>query len=272
MPTDAPSAMDTPRKPPKRLSAEAVVLCLFTGVLMPVVCFVRASRWQPFRGTSNPRDHLIYPPYLLEPMLFVAFVPLMIYAVVSVGLVAANLPRFGRRFAVRFGLTTGIMLAVQYFFVLGACLAHAATFGEDIWLKAGVLPAVTVPLLFGLWVLARDRLGWKPAILFAIGVLSVGAAVFGPDIASGFWPRGFWPRSIEQLEISVLGGAPAWCLACYLVVTFWTVLRVPAEPTPRRVKVLLIGGWLAAYAAAWIYSAAVIAALKAGTITLSRAL
>lgn len=248
--------MSVAPREPKRLSPEAVVLGAFAGVVMPAACFMTAANWQPFRGHPDTAE------LLLEPLLFVAFVPLMVYALISMALALIDLPRFGRRFAIRFGLGTGIVLTAQYVVVLWKCLVSVPYAPREVEtiLTVGALSAASALLLFALWVLARDRLGRRVAFLFAIAAAAVGVVVFGP---------GFEPPPPFYLCLIVLGSAPAWCLITFLSIAVWTVARVPGEPTRGRMKALLIGGWLVACAAAWAYSAAMISGLKAGTITLS---
>ena len=242
------------RKEPKPLSPDTVALCVLVGIVVPLICFGTATNMKPFAPDWQSGEFRAYVGFMFDPGVFVAFVPLMVYAAVSLAFAAANLPAHGGKFVVRFGLATGVLLALQYEISFCLCLE-----GDPPLTKAALLLAAgLVPLaLFGVWVKVRDWLGWRMALLYVIAVVAAGVMVLAY----------LAPRSGLRSPSELGGGAfiltlfagPAWALTLYCVLTLWTLRRVPAQATPGRLRALVAGGWTAVYAAAWYYAIATIA-------------
>ncbi|HUW58295.1 MAG TPA: DUF6688 family protein [Planctomycetota bacterium] len=232
----------------ERLHPETIVLCVIVGIVLPMVVTGLAAQDNPLAPDWQSGKFQGYVALLGSRGSASPFYPFFVYAMICMGLVLGNLRRFGRLFVVRFGLLTGVVLALQYSAVMGIAL-----WWDDPWFVAPVAisAAVGIPLgLFGLWVWARNRLGWRLAVLFAIPL-----ALVPPILVVLVRPT---PPGLDDiaigLYIAVLGSAPFWALTAYLVVMLWTRKRVPAAPMRASLTALVAGTWLAGYAVAWWYA------------------
>ncbi|KPJ52463.1 MAG: hypothetical protein AMS16_06345 [Planctomycetes bacterium DG_58] len=215
--------------------------------MLPVVCAGVAAQDNPLEPEWQSGEFKDYVALLGSRDSASPFYPLMLYAMICMGLVLGNLQRFGRLFVVRFGLLTGVILGFQYAAIMGISL----DWGDEPWLiPANVAVGTALPLvLFGVWVWARNRLGWRLALLFAIPVGLI------PPMSLVLLAPGITLRDVCIVAyIFVLGGAPFWAFTVYSVATLWTWKRVRMEPMRVWIKALVASTWMTAYAVAWWYA------------------
>ena len=217
--------MDNGKTPPQRLSPETVVLCAIAGIVGPftfrlVVC---NRIW-----TIGNFDRII-------EALFV-FYPFVFYAMISMVLVLVNPHYFGRLFVLRFGLLTGAFLAIQ-----GSVMTAIWLFSPPMDLALVVELAFLPLIYFGLWILARNRFGWRLSLLLLIAALPVPAVL---AVILDLFP------DIWQMELTALGCVPFWAFASYLGLLLWTRKRVKADSIRGWIRAFIRIVWVGSYAAA----------------------
>ena len=117
------------------------VLYFLVCVVLPVGCFIASPvlrpEWQNGQFSA-------YVTLLLDPQAALGFFPFLIYADVCLLLLLVAPERFAPRFWVRFGIYSGVLLALQYLLLvalglgIGAAIAEAVffgLFGFQHWLK-----------------------------------------------------------------------------------------------------------------------------------------
>lgn len=202
------------------------------GIALPMFCVSvslsdnQLRNWQD--GRWQTRVEMLYGEWPLA-----VFLPLLIYAMGSLGLMLIRPLEWGRWFAVRMGVYTGVVLALQYLFVL------SVSAGEPIKVMAISLAGVgiVIGVLHGARVLLSKRT-WPRTIEAAWQWVVLAAAIVAGIAAFAF-----------VMIIAVLF-APAWTLMVFVMMT----LRIRATqfaPAPRGRAVMIGVGWLAAYIASW---------------------
>jgi len=224
---------DAPRPP---MLVWSRVACFLGAIVLPVACFWAAgvSRF-PLgpRYQAEPRWKALLT-LIPDPFISWPFFPLLAYAMASAAAVIALPRRAGRHHWVRFGLLTGIVLAMQYIAIYAVAFDAAAPF---IGYFAGTFAGLAILTSLARLIPARYRtLTVACVIVFPLALLSL---LFG------------W-RRVALGYLFVLALAPA--ITCFTFVALTDVSRhtqAPMSPPSRRARRIWIVSWLAAWAAAW---------------------
>ncbi len=124
-----PSASDLSGKPVWRWSWPSRVALLFTGVILPVICFAIDVPFRPDWQSGNLGD---YAKLLLLHKPACPFYPLLLYCMACMTLMIFKPARFSRRFIVRLGIYSGVLVAIQYWVVFGLALGEGANIPESL--------------------------------------------------------------------------------------------------------------------------------------------
>ena len=169
-------------------------------IVLPIASFALAfsgdlgPEWQSGRVSD-------YAMLMLHGPVSLFFAPLLAYAMLSMLLLLIAPERFSSRFAVRFGIYTGALLALQYLLLLGIAFPPGI-----IFMGAGVFLAVGLP-----WVYAKltARFGAATTWAVLIGVFVALVVIWGAL-------TGTITNVVRQLPmlvmITMLASGPAWCL------------------------------------------------------------
>ncbi len=180
-----------------------------------------------------------YIPLLMHPEAAVFFLFLIAYSILSYILLLFNAERFAGSFAVRLGIYTGVLLALQYSILLGLYLFKTPS-------SFGILLVWFLPLYFPKfyrWALAK----WvaRYISLWIVAFVLIAYLV----IASFVREQAFLPVFLVLLGIFASG--PFWSFLIALQASFWLLKYHETEfILPRGLGVT---AWVASYIAAWRY-------------------
>ena len=222
-------------KPQRQWTWSARVGLFWASVIVPLQCVVCGlmnmssftRRWQ----SGDIRDYA----EILLSRPTIPFWPLLIYSMVCLVLLLVDFNRWSARLAVRCGIYSGVLLAAQYFLVVGVALNGLSLDRISAWgattFFAAIAVTVALVLFGGLAITPGRNRKW---INVAVGVLLAGLGMTPP------------------LFIFVLFFGAAWTTGAYLLMTWW-LLRRPRTGSGQFELRQLFGvfGWVAAYCAAW---------------------
>lgn len=237
---EAPAAARPPWPWPVRLAL------LFAGVVLPVVCFALGFPVQPEWQSGNLDAYL---QLLLARKASLPLYPFLLYNMTCMALVLASPQRFAKHFVVRFGIYTGVVLAVQYWLLFWLALdsgSPAAALGLGTLFSVF---GVAIPWGIG-WVATllarryRRRAVWALAIVALL--VTAAAAMWAVFSVTGF------PDLAAGLLVLCLFCSTPWAVASYATVA-WSVVR---RSGLRRLRfslgqLLAVLTWVAGYLAAW---------------------
>jgi hypothetical protein len=203
------------------------------------------------------------------------FYPFLIYPVTCLLITVLRPQTASRYFLVRFGVYSGVVLAVQYVYVLGAAMQEV----EDLngWKSIATI-ALGIPL-FSLVAVALPVVAWfllcgairlwqsAPEILVMVACISVGLGLVATVVVAAATDM-----SLDMLLMMPFGlffllilgsfaAAPTWAAAVYTMQSIWLWRLRRGRFQLRLWQALAIFTWIAAYLAAW--RAAVVLMLQA---------
>ena len=220
--------------PPPPMLAWSRVACALGAIALPLFCIVVAANGGYLHAPEYQSTPVwqAYVQMVPVPEVGWPFYPLMGYAMLCAAAVVAAPRMAPRGFAVRFGLLSGIVIAVQFgvIYVLGSGVQPMAMF------LAGAILALLIAS--ALLRLVPHRYRTLVALLLLTLPLAVLITWFGLRRVMVFY---FW----------LLIAAPA-LTACSYLTLLEVAMRSPARVAPtRRTRVALPLAWLASWAAAW---------------------
>lgn len=212
---------------------------LFTGVVLPFFCFLIGFPAGPDWQSGSFSD---YAQLLLSHKPSIPLYPFLIYNMTSMTLAVVAPDRFGKKSLVRFGIYTGVPLAVGYwaiFQIATDMVVDASSWrivSSLLWRVFGSLLAVLVPI--GLVLLLRFL-----ARKFDISnILSIGVAVVVCLFAS---------TGSMAVFVCALCATP-WAVASYTAMSILLFRSGGAERLRFTLAQLLgVVAWLAAWLGAW---------------------
>lgn len=239
-PSRPPLFLESRRRPGSKWSWPARAAFMFTGVVLPIICFAISLPDPPEWQSGNLQD---YAQLLLAHKPSVPLYPFLLYNMTCMTLLVFAPGRFVKSFVVRFGIYTGVLLAVQYWVVFVIALAgdanpFAAVSAAALYSSL----AVFIPSLIacGLVLLLR-RFGWTilGLIVTLVFVLSIalGIATGTPSLIFPF-----------LVFILCLACSIPWAVACYGIMAIY-VARHSGVKRFRFSLAQLLGvvTWLAAF-------------------------
>ncbi len=245
-----------------RWSWPARVGFLFTGVAVPLLCFSVSAVAKVFPVWGQPWQsgaQDVYIGLLLGWKASSVIYPFLIYTMASMSLLVVRPVSSSKKFAIRFGIYSGVWIALQY-----SLMCWSAIFGPPAWRSADeyfwaifyVSLAVFAPWTI-VWLVHRlgAKFGRVRAWSIAVVLGVVGWIVFLQFSPDG---QGDIRRVIEtELEhlfnICVVFSMP-WAVASYSTMTWYLVYRLKGNGPPRQFGLLRMFGvlsWLASYMGAW---------------------
>jgi uncharacterized protein DUF6688 len=206
-----------------------VLYGLFVG-LMPVFSFWATDLIKPEWQNGNLGSYMIL---LLFPQASMWFFPLLAYSVICY-LVLLSVPTlFPQSFIVRFGIYTGVLLALHYSSVV---LIYALD--SYVYL---LIPVWIFPFVYALiyrWAVSRWTTHNVNSVLF---LLIIGILLIGTLMTRG---------SLPVLVLAILTmAAPFWSFLLALRAAIWLYKNYETKLTPPRG--LGLTAWVGAYIAAW---------------------
>jgi hypothetical protein len=238
-PSDVTATVDEPSGTSTGLglSRAARAAFFFAGVVLPVICFLisfpEGPTWQS--GTFGA-----YAQLLLARRPSVPIYPLLFYNMVSMSLVLFAPERYVRYFVVRFGIYSGVLLALQYWVIFQ--LTMVADRVED--------PLAALPFLFCMGVLSLIAVSVPPLI----GKLARALAkkVWWPGLATLLLALALLPPICFYVAAVILWCSTPWALASYAAVSVYVARRGGSERCRFSLAQLLaVFAWWAAYLGAW---------------------
>jgi hypothetical protein len=220
--------------PPAPMLAWSRVACALGAIALPLFCIVVAANGGYLHAPEYQSTPVwqAYVQMVPVPEVGWPFYPLMGYAMLCAGAMVAA-PRVApRSFVVRFGLLSGIIIAVQFgvIYVLGSGVQPMAMF-----LAGGIVGLLIASALLRL---IPPHYRTPVALLVLTLPLAVLVSWFGLRRVMAFY---FW----------LLVAAPAVTAFSYLTL-LEVAMRSPARVAPSgRTRVVLPLAWLAGWAAAW---------------------
>jgi hypothetical protein len=201
--------------------------------VMPIFSFASIRLLKPEWQSGKLSDYIVL---LLFPEASWLFFILLAYSVVSYILLLLSPERYSRSFLIRFGIYTGVLLALQYSILSGLYFLDDSS--NPFFLLLWILPLIFVPI--HRWAVRRwsARTVNSLLILLAVGILVVSAVAQGNPSLILFFP-------FVLLTIA----APFWSFLLAIRTSFWVLKNYEAGLSlPRG---LGLTAWLAGYAAAW---------------------
>lgn len=228
-------------------------ICLIAlGVVLPLICFVLASRDYPLEPDWQKGGDS-YIAFLPDGRAGFPFYPLLVFSMVALCLLVFR-PAFSRLFAVRLGLLGGIVLGLQYTWIQAFAMGdpHIAIDGKCVLLVTIGLGSNFI--LLGM-LKAMERIpGRVLAIIAAVGASMVVALTLAASRA-----RVGRIAGLGEIFLACLAIAPAWSAGvytkAYLVAKRLHREEYASQPNRRR-AVAGCSVWLIAYATAWRWSVA----------------
>lgn len=208
-----------------------IVYFLFI-VALPSLSFLMSPGLEPEWQSGKMEAYLAL---LLQPEAALFFLVLLAYSVISYTLLLSDADRFAPIFAVRLGIYTGVLLALQYSLHLGLYLL-------DDKYSFLILLLWLFPLWFPKiyrWAVQKwgaQRVHWALTVLLAAVILtSIAIYPFSPLLAL----------------VGLLIAAPFWSFLIAAQAAIWLYKNYESKLTPLHG--LGITAWLASYAVAWRY-------------------
>lgn len=238
-----------------RLSWPVWLAFAYAGVVLPVICHamtvteppsIGLERWQ----TGNLHDQLAF---VLSGSAGYAFYPLMLLPMTCLALLLWREAGFAHWPVVRFGVATGMPVAMWYGCILGLVILEVPRLVTLEWLRVLVvgLIGLAAPLvgwgLLQLCVLVLHRLDDLPWSILGV-ILLTGALASLPLLAE------FWLAVVAAAFYFSLFFAPWWAFGTYLAMTVRLLWRYPRPLRFSMLHMLAAMSWLAAFLAACRWS------------------
>lgn len=230
---------------------------LYAGVFVPVMCHAMTVSSPPDAATwqSGAIDDKLS--FALSGRAGFVFYPLMLYPMVCLTLLLFRESRFAEKWVVRFGIFTGIPVAMWYWALLGTVVADVQTILSPNWLGLLLMgfAAIVIPVAAWwvirllLWVRRKLRIPWIAVVLVGLILYVVGIVIAIPqadadNVAVAFlWPLA--PLAVFWF-FSLLFG-PSWAFGVYVGMTLRLLWRYPRPPRFRMIQLLAAFSWLGAF-------------------------
>lgn len=206
-------------------------------VLMPILAFWATDLFKPEWQTGEFADYLIL---FLFPQASLLFFVLLAYSIVCYWLLLIDFLRHSQNHVVRFGVYTGVLLALQYSILAGLYIIYDSNTPWSIpylivlWALPLVLPKIYA------WLVRR----WTAKTVKTVLLLLV---LFVFVVGSLLTRSLLFPFVL--IMVGVTTAAPFWSFLIALRAVIWLLKRYELKFTLTQGLELV--AWLAAYAAAW---------------------
>lgn len=233
----APDLSPEPEQPiadPVPRSRWGKLLYVAFVVAMPVVAFSSTDLFWPEWQNGELKSYLIL---LLSPKASWPFFPFLAYSIVCYLLLTYDFERFSSSWVVRFGIYTGVLLALHFSILSGRYFFDADL--SFLWLvllwSLPILTSRTYAWLIEKW--DTKRVNTVLTIVLSVSVLAF--AVISKALSAPFY----------LILAAITIAAPIWCLLLYFRVAVW--LFSNDEWKTSLMRGLGIAAWMGAYVVAW---------------------
>ncbi len=205
-------------------------------ITMPVIAFWATELFKPEWQSGEFSAYLIL---LLFPEASLLFFVLLAYSIVCYCLLLLDADRYAQMYIVRFGVYTGVLLALQYSVLSGLFLFNDSFSWNSLYLIGLWLLPIFFPRIYRILVN-----GWGTKAVNTI-LLTLAITIF---IASAFVMRSLQSPLVFALVVLTVA-APFWSLWMALQAAIWLFRTYGFKLTlPHGVG---IATWVAGYMAAW---------------------
>ena len=259
---DAPQDGDRSSPATARSSKTSVAIFFTLGNLLPSFGLFLSLHGTPAPATWQSGKFHDYVTFLLSDQAAALFYPFWVYAIASFTLCLFRPDTLGRHFWLQFGIYTGIVLGIQYCFIVGIILFRVEQplhwQGILTFLVAIPIAALlTVGLAWLIWRIvgiATSYLRIHPRGVGRVAFLALAA----PGLAFLFGGVLEGEDAGDWLFVAVVGpglilvfATPVWMVLVYSILAY----RIHRIHRPRfqfrLARLLMIVTWLAAYMSAW---------------------
>jgi hypothetical protein len=203
-------------------------------LIMPVVAFWSTDLFWPEWQNGEFKSYLIL---LLSPKASWPFFPFLLYSIVCYLLLSYNFARYSAHFIVRFGIYTGVLLALQFSILSGLYFFNtdpSALLLVLLW----ILPILTARIhtwAVSRWDAKKVSTGW--AVVFFVTFIAIAITAKAPTAPLYFF------------LVCITVAAPVWCFLIFSRVAVWLIRNHEMQITILRG--LGVSAWIGAYIFAW---------------------
>lgn len=223
-----PSAGPIPHSPLAKLLFATFVL------VMPVVAFWSTDLFWPEWQNGELESYLIL---LLSPKASWPFFPFLIYSIVCYLLLSYDFARYSAHFIVRFGIYTGVLLALQ-FSILSGLYFFKADWTALLLVLLWILPILAARIYT--WAVSKwdtKNVSIGLAVVLSIAVLAMAVIAKSPM------------APIYLVLVCITVAAPVWCFLIFSRVAVWLIRNHEMQITVFRG--LGVSAWTGVYIVAW---------------------
>jgi hypothetical protein len=203
-------------------------------LVMPVVAFWSTDLFWPEWQNGELESYLIL---LLSPKASWPFFPLLLYSIVCYLFLSYDFARYSAHFIIRFGIYTGVLLALQ-FSVLSGLYFFKADWTALLLVLLWILPILAARIhtwAVSRWDAKKVSTGWAAVSIVAfIAIAIIAKAPTAP---------------IYLFLVCITVAAPSWCFLLYSRVSIWLIRNHEMQITVFRA--LGFAAWTGAYIFAW---------------------
>lgn len=225
---EQPIAGPIPRSRLGKLLFAAFVL------VIPVVAFWSTELFWPEWQNGELKSYLIL---LLSPKASWPFFPFLLYSIVCYLLLSYDFARYSAHFTVRFGIYTGVLLALQFSILSGRYFFNA-NLSFLLLVLLWILPILAAKIYA--WAVSRwgtKKVNTALTVVFSIALIAL--AAFGRSPTA--------PLYLFLVGITI--AAPFWCFLLFSRVAVWLFRNHEMQMTLLRG--LGFAAWTGAYIVAW---------------------
>ena len=227
-PPEPPIAGPIPRSRLGKLLFAAFVL------VMPAVAFWSTDLFWPEWQNGEFKSYLIL---LLSPKASWPFFPFLLYSIVCYLLLSYDFARYSAYFMIRFGIYTGVLLALQ-FSVLSGLYFFNADLSSLLLVLLWIVPILAARIYA--WAVSRwdtKKVNTRLTVVLSVAVLAIAVLAKAPT------------APVYLLLVCITVAAPFWCFLLYCRVAVWLFRNHETKITLLRG--LGFAAWTGAYIVAW---------------------
>ena len=230
-----------------RWSLIAKITFMAVGVVLPILCFAVALFTNILMPSWQSGQLGVYASLLLKAPSAVVFFPFLLYCMMSMTAMVFRPAPNSKRFWVRLGIYSGVLLAFQYHLVLSISAIQLDGAGILFFFLAPVIAAIIWLVLYNLVLFfqgIRSNPQYPKIVLLSNVFLAFLIATF---VA--------YPTLFFILIIVPFFFATSWCILAYATMT-WHLLHRHREARWQfsLAQLLAVVGWVAAYCGSWRWS------------------
>lgn len=203
-------------------------------LIMPVVAFWSTDLFWPEWQNGEFKSYLIL---LLSPKASWPFFPFLLYSIVCYLLLSYDFALYSSQFSVRFGIYTGVLLALQ-FSVLSGLYFFNTDLSSLLLVLLWILPILAARIYT--WAVSRwDTKKVNTALTVLLSIVVIASAVIATAPTA----------PVYLFLVCITVAAPFWCFLLYSKVAIWLFRNHEMQSTVFRA--LGVTAWTGAFIVAW---------------------